>query len=114
MLPYKNRLTKKEDYEVVYRKGKPFFCQKIVINILKNTSNKTRIGVLVGSKFSKKAVDRNRIKRQIREIMQKNLIKIKPGMDLVISLRKMEKKKIKSKELRDMLESGLLKGKLIK
>lgn len=114
MLPYVNRLTRKEDYEAVYRKGKPLFCEDIVFNILENGLSEVRIGVLVGVRFSKKAVDRNRIKRQIREIMQKNLVKMRSGMDIVISLKKTSQKDLSSEKIKIMLENALKKGKLIK
>ena len=45
-----------------------------------------RIGVTVSKKVSKRAVDRNRIKRQVREFVRPKLNKLTP-VDLVITAR---------------------------
>jgi ribonuclease P protein component len=44
--------------------------------------------VIVSNKVSKKAILRNRIKRQIREIVRLSLKKIKPGFDCVLIAKK--------------------------
>jgi ribonuclease P protein component len=104
MLPYKNRLINRGDFERVYRYGNFFSFGNITLKVGKNKLNLTRIGFSVGIKFSKKAVERNRIKRQLREIVHKNLNKIKDGFDLVVMIKKIENNTISS----DLLELDLL------
>lgn len=47
----------------------------------------TRIGISISLKVSKKAVVRNRIKRQIRAILRHLLPQISPGWNLVVVVR---------------------------
>ncbi|EKE83362.1 RNase P protein component [Idiomarina xiamenensis 10-D-4] len=48
-----------------------------------NQQGQARIGVVIGKKRAKRAVDRNRIKRQIRESFRLKQYKI-PAFDIVI------------------------------
>lgn len=47
----------------------------------------TRFGISISLKVSKKAVVRNRIKRQIRSILRQLLPQISPGWNLVVVVR---------------------------
>jgi len=113
MLPFKNRLTKRKDFERVQKKGRFFSEGNVIIKILENGSDETRIGFIVGLKFSKKAVVRNQIKRQLRENFHKELQGIKKGLDIVISLRRRENEKIKYPELSRNIKLLLKKSQLL-
>lgn len=89
MLPKKYRLVKKKDCEKVWRYGKSFFEEEIGFKALKNNLSASRFGFIVGTKVSKKAVQRNKIKRQLREIIRSKIKSIKTGYDfLIIALPK--------------------------
>jgi ribonuclease P protein component len=88
MLPAKNRLVKRKDFEIVHRSGKFFSLSLLALKVCANGQAQTRVGLVVGIKFSKKAVERNRIKRQLREIVRLNLDKMKPGFDVVLIVKK--------------------------
>lgn len=111
MLPKANRIKKNAEFESVYRFGKAFFCGKIAIKTKENDLAVSRIGISVGLNFSKKAVDRNRIKRQIRAFFLQNLGKIKTGYDIVVIVQKGWDKKVNpQKEITEILaKSGLFK-----
>jgi ribonuclease P protein component len=47
----------------------------------------TRLGISISRKVSKKAVSRNRIKRQIRVALRQILVDLKPGWDCVIIVK---------------------------
>lgn len=115
MLPYDNRLVKRKDFEKVYKFGKYSFAGNIGLKFLENNSNEVRIGIAVGIKFSKRAVVRNTIKRKIREILRKNLKKIKKGYDVVVSVRaeKPGQEKIESQKLEKDLTEAFLKARLL-
>ena len=87
MLQKINRLTKDKDFKRINSKGKSFFSPDLKIKFLANTLNNSRFAVVVSVKASKKAVVRNRIKRQIREIIRLSHEKIKPGFDVVVSVK---------------------------
>ncbi len=77
MLPKKNRLTKKEG-EFIFRKGKSYKEGFLLLKIIKKKEKTPpAFAVIVPNKISKKAVERNRIKRKIREALRKNLPDIK-------------------------------------
>lgn len=108
MLPYKNRLIKRGDFEKVYKYGKFFYFRNIALKIGKNDLDEARVGFSVGLKFSKKAIERNRMKRQLREVFHKMLGEIKKGMDIVVIVKK-GKNKEDSLEKIDLAINEILK-----
>lgn len=117
MLTKKNRITKALEFKAVYRKGKTVIVDDVVINFKGNDLGEVRVGIVVGNNFSKRAVERNRIKRQIREILRQKLEEIRPGADIVIIMRptgKATQKKRESREISKTIEMGLRKAGLIK
>jgi len=94
MLPQKNRLSKKKDFDRVFKKGKSSFDGLLGVKMLKNEQEFTRFGIIVSSKVSKRAVIRNKIKRRIRNIIAKNCLNGANKKDVVIiSLHKVLDKK---------------------
>lgn len=84
MLPKKNRLTKNKEFDYVFKNGRSSYDNVIGIKNALNDISDVRLGILISNKVSKKAVVRNKIKRQIREIFSSKLNKVKPGNDFVI------------------------------
>lgn len=86
MISKKNRLSKKKVQSVIkssYSRPHSIFVLKTKKNILPNSC----FSVIVPLRVSKKAAERNRAKRIIYEIIQKNLFLIKPGFDCVLILK---------------------------
>ncbi|MFC1701102.1 ribonuclease P protein component [Patescibacteria group bacterium] len=112
MLPRKYKLKKKTDFKKVFDKGKYYQGRFISLKILKNDLEISRFGFIVGLKISKKAVDRNRIKRRLENTVQIIQKRIKFGFDVVVMVRPeiIEKKYTEIKEnLLDLFKkSGLL------
>jgi len=100
MLPFQYRLKKDRDFKLVFKKGKTLGNKFLFLNLRRNNSEFNKFGFVVGLKISKKAVIRNKIKRQLREIIKKNLIKIKSSFDIVIVARP----KITEKNYQEMKE----------
>ncbi len=84
MLALRNRLKRQRDFENVFKTGKGFKQSSLYLKFQKNDLESTRFGFIVSKKFSKKAVERNRAKRVLREIIKIELPKIKTGLDIVI------------------------------
>ena len=85
MLGKKYRLTKKEDFDDVFEKGVWVRGRLLSLRIKKTASAlPPRIGFVVGARIAKKAVIRNRIKRQLRASFSKHIKKIKRGRDIVV------------------------------
>lgn len=81
-MPAKNRLKKEKDFENVFKNGKGFKEGCLYLKVAKNDLAESRVGFIVGKNFSKKAVERNKIKRRLREIVKST--KIKDGFDVAV------------------------------
>ncbi|MDO9231219.1 MAG: ribonuclease P protein component [bacterium] len=113
MLPRKNRLLATKDFEAINRTGSFFSFGEVFLKVKRNNSEETRIGFSIGIKFSPKAVERNRLKRQLREIFRKYIKKIEKGLDIMVSLKKGGKKEFSINELERDVLAVLKKAKLI-
>ena len=90
MLPAKNRLTKKTDFANVYRKGTFFLEAPLSLKVVRNNLGHSRIGFSIEKKFFKKATERNKIKRMLREAFHQNLDSIRKDLDIVVFYKKSE------------------------
>lgn len=84
MLPKQNRLTKNKDFENIFASGLSLNSKLFKVSILKNNLHYNRYGIIISNKVSKKAVLRNKAKRQIKAIIQQNQGKIRVSFDIVI------------------------------
>ena len=82
----KYRLRRNSDFQQVRRVGKSYASPILVLAFLRNELDHSRFGFVV-SKHLGKAVQRNKIKRRLREAARFRLKKIKPGFDLVFIAR---------------------------
>jgi len=87
MLPAKHRLRRKTDIELVFAKGKNVFDPLCGARVRKTGLPETRFAVVVGTKVSKSAVVRNRLRRRVREIVHHRLSDIAMGYDAVFLVR---------------------------
>jgi len=71
-LTKQERVLKPSAYKDIYKKGKWLSNQDLAINYKPSNTNISRLGITVSKKVSKRAVDRNRIKRVIREWFRSN------------------------------------------
>ena len=81
------KIKKKYEFKILFSKGKFFGSRNLTMYILKNELDYNRFAIAVGKKIGK-AVQRNRIKRLIREnyrIMENNM---KKGYNILISVNK--------------------------
>ena len=113
MLSPKNRLKNKKDFEVLHQNGDFFSTGNLFLKSLENGKKETRIGFLVGLKFSKKAVERNRFKRQLRQIASKKMEDMKKGRDILVGAQKKFSGQVDSRALKDDFETLLKKARLI-
>lgn len=87
MLPRSHRLPH-EAFDRVFQKGKRITTPELQIIIVANDQPQSRFAVVVNLSVSKKAVDRNRTKRLIRESIHHQLSKITKNIDGIIIARK--------------------------
>lgn len=111
MLSQKHRLSKSAEVKKTTARGRGFFNPYFVIKSVPG-KEEAKITVIVSTKVSKKAVDRNRIKRVMREEIRKNLSSFKPGH--YAFLVKAAAARIESKDLRAAVSKSLIDAKIIR
>lgn len=84
MLKKKNRLRKKKEIERVFKEGKSFREDFLILKKIENELEESRFCFVVPQNVSKKATIRNKIKRRMREVIRQMLSKIKSGFDIVL------------------------------
>jgi ribonuclease P protein component len=113
MLPKENRLKKEKEFEAVFKGGRTFRGKSVLLRYLINGTNETRIGFVVSKKISKLAVERNKAKRRMRDIVRLKRDDLKKGLSIVIvSLPPI--KGMAFREIKEDLEKILSKEELIK
>jgi ribonuclease P protein component len=110
MLPFKNRLTKRKEIERIQRIGHPVFLDNIVLKIVENGLPEPRIGFLVGSKSFRKAVERNQVKRLLREAIKPEISHIKEKVDILVIARRREGEKLTPEKIRANIKEVLKKA----
>lgn len=93
MLPKINRIKKKKDFDLIFKKGKNAKNGPLILRLMENSLGITRFAFVVSQKVSKKATIRNKIRRRMSEAVVANMPAIKGSIDTVfVALPGMEKK----------------------
>ncbi len=89
MLAKDIKLSRKDNIREIIETGTEIRSSYFVIKISPSDSDHTKFAVVVSSKISKKAVERNKLRRRIYEIIRLNLNKfsIEPAEKIVILTR---------------------------
>ncbi|MGF1495150.1 MAG: ribonuclease P protein component [Microcoleaceae cyanobacterium] len=116
MLPQQHRLRRPQDFKRVYSKGRRYPSRHLTLRAVQqltlspsgsqrlsrdyqnssiqpliqdsqSTQSPSRFGISISQKVSKRAVVRNRIKRQIRARLRERMSDFKPGWDLVVVVK---------------------------
>lgn len=90
-LPKQAKLIKTDDYSSVFNFRKRIASSYLVIRFKPNVLNHPRLGLIVAKKTAKLAVNRNYMRRVLRELFRLNQHQI-PALDLVVQVQKTFKK----------------------
>ena len=86
--PRSGRLLRHADFERVYKQGRRHFSANITVFYLRRAEGEgMRVGFTVGRALGG-AVDRNRMKRRLREAVRLSRRSPGPGVDVVINPKK--------------------------
>ncbi len=86
MLKQGNRLKRRQDFRRVYQRGKSLKNHSFVMCYRPAQKQNLRIGFSVSKKIGK-AVERNRVRRRLREACRLELAAFAPGYDYVFIAR---------------------------
>lgn len=97
-LPAPHRLHQRQDFDALYRQGRRFSASYFLVRVLRDPLPRSdrpvssppkppRIAVVVSQKVSKRAVVRNRIRRQVQGAIHHLLPQLPPGLRLLITAR---------------------------
>lgn len=84
--PRKYRLVSKQDFQSVFAKSHKITAKHLIVLYKSNELGYPRLGVMLSKEKLPKAVDRNRLRRILRDSFrqQKNALK---GLDIIVLLR---------------------------
>jgi len=85
MIAQKNRL-KKADFEQIFQNGNKSYNQYCNIRYLSNGLDYCRFAVIVSNKISKKATERNKVRRRVKAVLQNNLSNFSNNYDIIITI----------------------------
>ena len=81
-----NRLRKNREFQKVINSKNSIVSKNLVVYFIKNNMQQTRFGISISKKFIN-AVGRNKVRRQVREILDK-LNYYNKSLDIVLIIRK--------------------------
>ena len=84
MLAKRLRLAKEKDFKRIFKQGESSYAKIFGIKVLANELKINRYGIVISASVSKKAVERNKLKRQLKAVIKEFDEKIIHGFDLVI------------------------------
>ena len=115
MLAKKYRFHGHSSLKFVYSKGDTkrvkFLSLKYIAN---NRRSESRLAVVVSKKITKKAPERNRMRRRLYEAVRQQWPMIKPGYDLVITVFDERIGMITADEVRYLVHELLMQAELFK
>ena len=79
-----NRLAKKKDFTRVFKQGRSLYGKFLGVKVFSNQLAKSRYGIIISAKVSKKAVERNKLKRQISRIVNELDLSLLQPVDAAI------------------------------
>jgi ribonuclease P protein component len=83
-LSSKERLKKDKEFQIVFREGKKIWINSILLIIYKpNDLNYRRLGIVISKKI-RKANQRNKVKRRVRELFRRNKDLFPENCDIII------------------------------
>jgi ribonuclease P protein component len=88
MINKKNRLNKDKEIEAVFKNKETCYNKYVGVLIKENKLDFNRFVIIISNKNIKKAVERNKAKRQIKSIIDKQQKKFSFFVDLVIIVKK--------------------------
>ena len=89
MLKKVNRISKRSEFDEIRKNGKMLgFSRFFGMVMVDKKDDELKFGVVISKKISKKAVERNKIKRRLMEVLGRNLDKFEKGKRILFLVKK--------------------------
>ena len=88
MLKRENRIRLKKEFTEVKNKGRILYSPLFGFLTYKENDDQKKFGFIVSKKISKRAVDRNKIRRILSEVVRKKLEKFEGGTRIIFLTKK--------------------------
>jgi ribonuclease P protein component len=85
-LPPERRMRRPAEFKRVYAGGKRLGNEFFTVNVQTNAATSARLGMSIAARILRRAVDRNRVRRLIRESFRVHQLSL-PALDIVIGAR---------------------------
>lgn len=85
MLKKINRGLKKKDFEISRSRGRMYQSPLFGVAVVKKEEGEPQFGFVISKKISKKAVDRNKIRRRLAEVIKN---KMPEGLKIIFLVKK--------------------------
>jgi ribonuclease P protein component len=86
LLPRVHRLREPRAFQAVYSRGRSWGDRLVALHVLPAPDDEIRVGISVSKKVGG-AVERNRVRRRLREVVRRRLPDLKRGCRLVLVAR---------------------------
>lgn len=115
MLPISHRLKGKKVFNDIFRLGKTFSNNVMLMKVFSGKkSQPAKFGFAASLKFSKKAVERNKVKRWMREAVRARIKEVRPEWQVVFFISpKFPKDKLSLHLIQEKTENLLKKAKIL-
>ncbi len=87
MLPKPKRLTKKRDFAKLGTQGRTAYGPHMTMRVRPSKEEAPKVAFITSTKVMKKAVDRNRAKRRMRDVVRRSWEKIPPRVHVLFVLQ---------------------------
>ena len=105
MFPREKRLRRRKDIGLLLRRGRQVNTSGITLRFRLTTNSYPRSTVVAGLAVSKKAVIRNRAKRQLRHLLAAEIKYLTRGVDIMLTIRPPFLKQTKGERLAALQEA---------
>ncbi len=112
-MKFSESLKKNRDFQNVYKKGKSYANKYLVMYVLKNETDRNRLGISVSKKVGNSVI-RHHLTRLIRESYRLHEDMFNSGLDIVVIARSTAKEIGYHEVVSAMLHLGGLQGIIVK
>jgi len=109
VLAKENLIRGRKNFSSIFKKNTVIRGQYFNIGYSLNKTGKLKVAVVVSKKVSKKAVDRNRLRRKIFEVIRKKFLLSLNNKNIIIIVFNPNTIYLKSSELEDLIEKLITK-----